>query len=164
MRTPSSFAFALVLSTLTASPDLVAAGEPSAAPEFEFQRLDGGERVRLSALRGKVVLIDFWATWCEPCRRSLPRHAELAETFGDRLVVLAVSLDETHEVARRFIARQKIALDFFHDSGKAAEAFGVEAMPYAVILDRQGRIVERIAGEPYPRLAELVKKWAEAKP
>jgi len=152
--------FATLLGALlvqACAPALSTVVEP--APDFELPRLGGGDPVRLSALRGKPVVVDFWATWCEPCKRSMPEHARLAARHEGRLALLAVNVDEDAQAVARFVERRGLKVPVLLDPrGRTPEAFGVTAMPYAIVIDAEGRVVERIAGEPYPRLAEVVDR------
>lgn len=95
----------------------------------------------LTAYRGKVVLVDFWASWCTPCARSFPWMAELLEKHGpDGLAIVAVNLDENPEDAARFLDGRRAPFDHVSDpAGDLARAFGVEAMPTAFLFDREGR-------------------------
>lgn len=136
----------------------------AAAPPIALPRLDGGGTVRLSDALGKVVVVDFWASWCVPCKESMPEHQRLLAEFSGDLEILAISVDETPEPARKFVESKKLALTFLHDpKGASPEAYGVSEMPYAVVVDRLGNIVERIDGEPYPRLREAVRRAVGAR-
>lgn len=103
---------------------------------------DSGQAVHLASLRGKVVLLDFWASWCIPCRKSFPEIEALHHDLASKgLVVIAVNVDEEQKNADTFLAKfphtMTVALD---PKGTAAEAFKVSAMPSTVIVDRAGRI------------------------
>jgi|GEM_PF-70173 len=138
---------------------LPAEGRPerAIAPDLELKRLDGKGALRVSDFRGRVLVLDFWATWCEPCKRSLPKHVELAERYGSELALIALSVDEKLTTAKSYVERHQLPLSFAHDSsGGVARAFKVESMPYALVIDREGRIAERVVGEPYPALLAAV--------
>ncbi|RPH41033.1 MAG: TlpA family protein disulfide reductase [Burkholderiales bacterium] len=112
------------------------------APTFALPALDGGT-VSLEAERGQVVWLDFWASWCAPCRQSFPWMAELQRRHGARgLRVLAVNVDVRSADARRFVARDPppfaIALD---PSGDLARRYAIRAMPTSVLIDPQGRVL-----------------------
>lgn len=129
------------------------------APPFELPRLGGSGTVRLADSLGKVVVVDFWASWCVPCKESMPEHQKLLAEFAGDLDILAISVDETPEPARQFVDSRALSLTFLHDpQGKTPAAYAVTEMPYAVVVDRLGNIVERIDGEPYPRLREAVRR------
>lgn len=130
---------------------LPAAGQadrpPEAAPPVELR--DGAGRVvRLADLRGRVVLVDFWASWCGPCEASFPVLDDLyRRRHGDGLEVLAVNVDEERRAADRFLARRSHQMPVFFDpKGVAPEAFHVEGMPSSYLLDRKGRIRFRHVG------------------
>jgi thiol-disulfide isomerase/thioredoxin len=114
-----------------------------------FRDADGNRRT-LADYKGKVVLVDVWATWCPPCRRALPEVAELQKAGGDRYVVLPISVDRGGwEDVRPFLAQNpQLALTaFLPDGGKALDAFGaISGIPTTLIIDRQGRLVQRWSG------------------
>lgn len=116
------------------------------APDFRLPDLDGGVH-KLSALRGRVVVLDFWATWCGPCRAVMPPLSALAERHPpEDLVVLGLS-DETEGVIRRFVASEAkvgrtYAYPFLLDDGTARRAYQVSSIPTLVLIDRKGRIHE----------------------
>jgi len=89
---------------------------------------------------GKIVLIDFWASWCSPCRESFPILNELHQKYGPRgLVIIGISVDEKEADYRRFASKMKAAFPLVHDSAhKAAAAFNPTTMPMSYIVDRKG--------------------------
>ena len=99
-----------------------------------------GRHVALSTLRGKVVLLDFFATWCEPCKKGLPATQALVEANTSRgLVGWAVSLDDQQALVAPFVEELKLRLPAWYDEGgKLADELGVEKLPTAVLLDRKG--------------------------
>jgi thiol-disulfide isomerase/thioredoxin len=104
----------------------------------------------LTPWQGKVVLVDFWASWCEPCRQSFPWMARMRQQYGPQgLVVVTVDLDEDRDAAARFLAEQPGAAVFeqlFDPQGHLAEAYGLSVMPSSLLFDRQGRPVHRQEG------------------
>ncbi|GEM_PF-2617391 len=114
--------------------------------EFAVTRHPGKEAWRLSQERGSVVLIDVWATWCEPCRDSLPFYDDLARQFSARgLKVYAMSVDADPAVIGPFMQELKLQLPVLHDP-EAAVAGGVlkvSQMPTTVLIDRRG-VVRRV--------------------
>ena len=116
------------------------------APDFALPTTGG--QVALSELRGKVVYVDFWASWCAPCRQSFPWMKSLSERFADRgLVVVAVNLDKDRAAAADFLARYPVPFAVaFDPSGKTAAAFHVQAMPSSFIVGRDGTIVAEHQG------------------
>jgi thiol-disulfide isomerase/thioredoxin len=115
--------------------------------DFTAQTLEG-DSLRLSDFRGSVVVIDFWATWCPPCREQLPRLAALEKQVPD-VVVLAVCIDHHTDSIDRFAERidlpQRIVWD---PKGRLAEQLEVQAMPWTVLVDPHGRIVWQQATLP----------------
>jgi thiol-disulfide isomerase/thioredoxin len=99
-------------------------------------------------LGGKVVLLDFWASWCEPCRHSFPWMSELQRRHGpDGLVVVAVNLDQDPRLAEQFLAATPVGFRIEYDpAGTLATEFGVNAMPVSFVIDRTGRVREKHVG------------------
>jgi cytochrome c biogenesis protein CcmG/thiol:disulfide interchange protein DsbE len=112
------------------------------APDVSLRDADNA-LVELSALRGQVVVINFWATWCAPCRVEIPWFVELQERYRDRgLTMIGVSLDdEGWAVVRPFAAAQRIPYRLALGDGRVTSAFGgIDALPSTFIVDRDGRI------------------------
>ena len=109
-----------------------------------------GNRQTLADLQGKVVLVDVWATWCPPCRRSLPEVAELQKAGGDRYVVLPISVDQGGwGDVKPFLAQnpQLVLTAYVPDGGGALDAFGeIRGIPTTLVIDRRGRLVKRWSG------------------
>lgn len=132
-------------------PGACLAAEPGMAPECSLEDLDGNV-VRLSDSAGRVRLVDFWATWCAPCREEIPMFKELHESYADQgFTLLAVSMDDGTGVVRQFIEEYEIPYLNVMGSDDVANAFGgVYGLPTAFLLDGDGRIVDRFMG-PKPR-------------
>ena len=109
-----------------------------------------GNRRTVADFKGKVVLVDVWATWCPPCRRSLPEVAELQKAGGDRFVVLPISVDRGGwGDVKPFLAQNpQLGLTaYLPEGGTALDAFGeIRGIPTTLIIDRQGRLVKRWSG------------------
>ena len=111
--------------------------------------LEGGGRWRLAEARGQVVLLNFWASWCEPCRAEMPSLELMAERHkGDRLQVLAVNFRETDGMIRRFLEQTDFSLPILRDAdGAAARAWQVRIFPSTVVIGRDGRAAFTVVGE-----------------
>ena len=120
----------------------------SPASAWELKDLDG-RTISSSQYAGKVVILDFWATWCPPCRAEIPGFVELQKAYGDRgLVVVGVSLDQggagpVREFMRRFGMNYPVVMG---DEVVARAFGGVEAVPTTFIIDRHGRLVATHVG------------------
>jgi peroxiredoxin len=130
----------LLLGTLLLSPGGVGAtGEP--APDFTLPAR-GGDEIRLSDLRGQVVMINFWATWCGPCRQEMPLleqvHARY-EPLG--FTLLGINVEPDSSAARKWLEQVPVSFPILFDTESiVAERFGVEGMPSTVFVDRAGRV------------------------
>jgi cytochrome c biogenesis protein CcmG, thiol:disulfide interchange protein DsbE len=102
----------------------------------------------LSPGAGKVVLVDFWASWCEPCRHSFPWMNEMQKKYAhDRLVIVAVNVDNDRAAAERFLDENPTELEIRYDDDRLlARRFEVVAMPSSFLLDENGEVVERHLG------------------
>lgn len=134
-------------STRKPHPKLGDARQYSVAPDFVLPQLDGTP-LRLSDYRGKVVLLDFWATWCDPCREETPHFVKLQREYADRgLQIIGVSMDDTSEPVRDFYQQFHVNYPVVRGSAKTGEAYGgVLGLPIAFLLDREGRIVAKHVG------------------
>ncbi|CAG1005940.1 Thiol-disulfide oxidoreductase ResA [Burkholderiales bacterium] len=131
----------LAVAWLAASPAWGAApGAP--APPFALAD-DAGTTVSLAALRGRVVYVDFWASWCTPCRLSFPWMGEMQRKYGAQgFTVVAVNVDKRKEDAARFLALTPGAFTIVYDpSGAVPAAYDVKGMPTSYLVDRRGTIV-----------------------
>ncbi|MBI3323611.1 MAG: TlpA family protein disulfide reductase [Candidatus Omnitrophica bacterium] len=120
----------------------------SAAPDFRVTALDG-KTVQLSALKGKVVLLDFWATWCPPCRAEIPHFKELHTAYGPKGVeLIGLSLDQEGEgVVRSFAQEQGIRYTLAMASPDLPQRYGgIRGIPTTFLIDKQGRIAKKYVG------------------
>src|ERR1700688_1546338 len=130
--------------------------DPDSAPEFAVKGIDGGT-VNLAAARGKVVLLNFWATWCGPCRMEVPDLVELQRKYQDRLQVIGLVIDDTEEDAvRKFAKRYSVNYPVAMATDEMRLQFGgVPALPTSFIIDAQGRVVQKHIGLRDPELYEM---------
>jgi thiol-disulfide isomerase/thioredoxin len=121
--------------------------DPSLVPPVVMHDIDG-KPLSPAELRGKVVIVNFWATWCPPCRAEIPDLVALQAKYGDRLQIIGVSQDEgSIDVVRRFAAAQHMNYPIVMSTPEIEKAFpGISALPTSFVLDRQGRTVQRHVG------------------
>lgn len=140
----------LVLATValatTASAPHGARSTNRPAPPFELPALRG--TASLDSLRGHVVYVDFWASWCEPCRKSFPWMKTMAQRYGGQgFEVVAIDLDKQRSDAMNFLGRYDAPFTVaFDPSGHTAETYAVAAMPTSFLVDRRGIIIDSHAG------------------
>lgn len=118
------------------------------AADFKLKTLEGKE-VKLSDYRGKVVIIDFWATWCPPCRKGIPDLISLQDEFKKDLVVIGISLDQQNTIKdlKPFIENYKINyLVVLGDEKVVKDYGGINAIPTSFIIDQKGNIVDSHVG------------------
>ncbi|WAS94820.1 TlpA disulfide reductase family protein [Nannocystis punicea] len=126
------------------------------APALSGPSLAGaGASVDLAAMRGKLVLVDFWASWCEPCRRELPELEALYKKHqASGLELIGVSMDEQRADAEAFLRDVTVSFPMIHDEGQAlAKSWSPPKMPTLYVIDREGKVAKVIAGEV--KIAEL---------
>ena len=112
-----------------------------------YSHLAKADGLDLKAYQGKVVYLDFWASWCTPCRKSFPWMSELQQKYKDDLVVIGVNLDQEKELADAFVQETSPEFKIIYDpEGKLATEYQVAAMPSAFILGRDGKIVIKHLG------------------
>lgn len=116
-------------------------------PELSGEDVNG-KLIKLSQYQGKVVLIDFWATWCPPCVAEIPREVELVRQFQGRpFVVLGVSRDESKQKLKEFLAREQLPWANIQDaSGNIADQWGINGLPTFILIDSFGVIRNRWVG------------------
>jgi cytochrome c biogenesis protein CcmG, thiol:disulfide interchange protein DsbE len=136
-------------------------------PAPAFVRVDlAGRRVGLEQYRGKVVLLNFWATWCGPCQAELPRFAEWQKRYGAQgFQVLAVSMDDSEAPVRRTVRRLHLDFPVVMGDAKLGEEYGgVLGLPITFLIDRDGWVVKRIKGaSDLKELEESVERVLDSK-
>jgi peroxiredoxin len=144
-------------------------GEGHAAPDFTLPALDGAD-VSLAALRGKVVLLNFWATWCKPCEDEMPAMQRLYGALGGGgpgFELLAISVDEGDDEVRAFRDRLKLAFPILRDPGKrAANLYQSFRFPESWLIDASGVVVARYIGPREwddPLYVERIRKLVAAR-
>lgn len=118
------------------------------APSWQLTRIDG-THLSSDELKGKVVVVDFWATWCGPCRVEIPGYVDMQEEYEDKgLVIVGISLDQQGpQVVRQFAERFEINYPIVMGDQQIVSAFGgVEAIPTTFLIDRDGQIRHRKVG------------------
>jgi peroxiredoxin len=125
------------------------------APDFTLLQLDG-QTLRLSSYRGKVVLLDFWATWCVPCREEIPHFVELQDKYrADGFEIIGVSMDDGPGPVRSFYQEFHLNYPVAMGNAKIGELYGgVLGLPIAFLLDRDGRVYAKHIGATKPEIIE----------
>lgn len=135
----------------TAIPRAVRDGGPRVgdqAPDFTLTTLDG-TKVTLSDYRGKPVVVNFWASWCNPCRDEFPRFREALAAHRGKFVMLGVDYKDIVSDARKFAKSQRATWPMLDDSANAvSRAYGIRAVPQTFFIRRDGTIAQRFYSEP----------------
>jgi peroxiredoxin len=135
-----------------------AMGEP--APDFVLESI-GGDNIRLSDFRGKVVLLNFWATWCPPCRAEMPSLESLKkEMTGRDFVILAVSIDEVETaMLKNYVDGNGYTFTVLHDTDQTvAGVYLVMGIPTTYVIDKDGKIVDESVGMEYWDSPDRIKQ------
>lgn len=147
--------------TTTAAP---APGE--LAPDFTLKTING-EQVRLSDLRGKKVFLNFWASWCAPCKNEMPALQALSRQYEDKIAIYGVNMlsDDNIESAERFMLENSLTFpSLLDEKGEVKKAYRVVGLPVSVTIDEQGRIVDLHKGELKPAdMQSLFTRLLESK-
>jgi thiol-disulfide isomerase/thioredoxin len=161
MKKQTLFAGVLTLALVSFSfcAKAIAAGEVgSTAPAWKLRTVEGVE-VSSTDLAGKVVVVDFWATWCPPCRAEIPGFIELQKKYGkDGLVIVGISVDQGGPaLVKKFIADNKVSYQIVLADDGVADAFGgIEGIPTTFVIDRSGKIQLKEVG--FVEAAEFGKR------
>ncbi len=121
--------------------------EHAVAPDFSLPELTGGQ-LTLSAYRGKVVILDFWATWCDPCREEIPHFVDLQKQYANQgLQIIGVSMDDGPEPVRDFYQHFQMNYPVVMGNAKIGELYGgILGLPIAFVIGRDGRIYAKHIG------------------
>ena len=136
--------------------------EADDAHDFTLEGLKEGTSIHLADYKGKVVILDFWATWCPPCRRELPILQKIYEEYNDKdknknkgFVFIAVNSREDRDAVQRYIEKEgftfPVALD---NDGKVGDLYKVEAYPTMVLIDKKGKIFKTVVGLEHRKAIE----------
>jgi thiol-disulfide isomerase/thioredoxin len=110
------------------------------APGFELSDLSGN-KIALNQYKGKIVMLDFWATWCGPCRMTMPVVERIQKEFQNDLIVLAINIQESRNVVGNYVSRQRVTSRVLLDeTGRVGTEYGSESIPMQVLIDRDGVI------------------------
>jgi len=157
-----------LLCLLAAAPSVAAELKPwtgGPAPGLELRDLHGGGH-RLADYAGRVVLVNFWATWCAPCREEMPSMQRLKERLaGKPFVVLAVNLDEPESRIRKFLTQMTVDFTILLDPGKhAAKAWNARILPASFVIGSDGRIRYSLVGEARWDEEQVINRVSELLP
>ena len=162
----SSFACAFIISAACFNANATDVGQP--APEFTLPTLQQDQPTALKQFAGKVIYLDFWASWCAPCRTSFPLLNKMHEKLkAQGFEVVAINLDEDKAAAEKFLKEFPVSFTVLRDAkGEWADKFVVESMPTSFIIDKQG-VVQNIhhgfASDDIKELEEKVTKLLAVK-
>ena len=129
-------------------------------PDFSLPQLDG-QMLQLSSYRGRVVVLDFWATWCDPCREETPYLVQLQQKYGDRgLQIIGISMDDGPEPVRGFYQQFHMNYPVVMGTAKTGELYGgVLGLPITFFVDREGKIQsKKIGAQSAEALEREIKK------
>jgi len=127
------------------------------APDFTLKTLSGETEINLAGLEGKVIYLDFWASWCGPCRKAFPEVKKLHKEYAEQgMEVLAISLDRSPAPAIKFMAEQNAGFESLYDNGgSAAKKYGVRSIPSTVIVGPDGKVAYSMIGFDPRKVGEM---------
>lgn len=131
------------------------------APEFTINGTNG-EKIKLSAYKGKVIILDFWATWCPPCRRGIPDLISLKNQYKDDLVIIGISVDDESTAKDVIPFMKSIGINYkvgYANNEIIQNYGGIQAIPTSFIIDKKGRQVKSFVGlESIDTYKEIINK------
>ena len=134
------------------------------APDFSLETIDG-KTVQLSQFNGKVVIVNFWATWCPPCRAEMPDMQTFYEKYHNQVEIVAVNVmvRDSREKVSQFIKDYRLTFPVVLDmDGHVMKQYDIQPIPTSFIIDRQGVIREKHIGPmSYEQMVQYVEKWRE---
>ena len=144
---PTSGLWSLTVGELQDELGLRPMASQTMAPDFTVTVLAGGEQT-LSSLRGQVVFLNFWATWCPPCRLEMPSMERLHERLGNKgLTILAIDLQEPEQTVAEYVADNKLTFSVGLDSnGRVAQMYGIRSIPTTYIIGKDGEVIAGAVG------------------
>jgi peroxiredoxin len=117
------------------------------APSFDLKAQHGAKRVSLEGSGGRVRVVDFWATWCEPCKESFPAYQKLDDKYGNKLVIIGISVDDEPNGIRAFAEETQVKFALAWDEGQAISArYQPPTMPTSYVVDKSGIVRHVHAG------------------
>ncbi|GEM_PF-217864 len=136
--------------------------EPATAPDFMLKTLDDQE-MTLSALKGKVVLLDFWATWCGPCKESIPHLTQIYKSYHDKgFEVIGMSMDRGDvNTVRNFVKSIDIPYPIIITPDEVARKYAITGLPTTFLIDREGKVREKMVGFNTTIAQQMVSKVSE---
>lgn len=152
------------LNKIATSENVIVKFDGEEAPEFSLKSVDG-KTVKLSDFKGKIVIIDFWATWCPPCRRGIPDLVAIQNEFKDKVVIVGISLDreKTIKDVPGFVKDYGINYPIVYGDEKVVTSYGgIQSIPTSFIVDKKGNVADMHVGlvskETYTnKIKELLK-------
>jgi thiol-disulfide isomerase/thioredoxin len=119
----------------------------SLAPDFTTKNILTGQDIHLADYKGKVTLVNLWATWCPPCRGEIPSMNNFYQHYNGKVAIIAISVDESSDNAvLNFANSYNMRFDVAHDTGMIAKTYGTGSIPTTYVLNKKGEVVYRIVG------------------
>lgn len=127
------------------------------APDFKLKTIEGKE-VSLKDYRGKVVLINFWATWCPPCREEMPLFEKVYKKYKDKgFEILAISTDSSVDQVKKFLKEYRVSFPVLFDDANVSGLYGIQGLPTSFLINREGEVVKVRLGK-YKEIERDLKK------